>query len=183
MRSRNLAFYSDIKVSLNRIAKGEYDGIVFVGNHLWKKDLEFGGGSYYLSLICDSTYRNVAFYIEKFEFNPMTTNRNVTLKEHRNSIFLSENTLQVVVKECVKRILRESYEDDSLFGWNWVYDVYKDNVDGETMKAIKKSYDKYGKECASRGETPNSVGFDLWMFRKDAASCEKGKGIRFPNYF
>ena len=113
----------------------------------------------------------------------MTTNRNVTLKEHRNSIFLSENTLQVVVKECVKRILRESYEDDSLFGWNWVYDVYKDNVDGETMKAIKKSYDKYGKECASRGETPNSVGFDLWMFRKDAASCEKGKGIRFPNYF
>lgn len=103
--------------------------------------------------------------------------------EQEASFPVTESQLRCVVKECVKRILRERYEDDSSFGWNWVYDIYKDNVDGETMKAIKKSYDRYGEECAAKGEIPNSVGFKLWMAHKDVTSCEKGEGVRFPNYF
>ena len=92
----NLAFYSDIRVSLNRIAGGEYEGIKYIGDHTWKKDLEFGGGCYYLSLICDSTYRKVAFYITRFEFDPSTSNRKIVLKE---------STLRKIIRETIINVL------------------------------------------------------------------------------
>lgn len=88
----NLAFYSDIRVSLNRIAGGEYEGIKYVGNHTWRKDLEFGGGCYYLSIICDPTYRKVAFYVTRFEFDPSTSNRRIVLKE---------STLRRIIRESL----------------------------------------------------------------------------------
>lgn len=92
----NLAFYSDIKVILNRIAGGDYEGIAYFGGHTWKKQLEFGGGCYYLSLICDSTYRNVAFYITKFEFDPSTSKRRLVLKE---------SILRKIIRESLIRVL------------------------------------------------------------------------------
>lgn len=110
----NLAFYSDIKVSLNRIAGGEYEGIKFVGNYTWKKDLEFGGGSIYLNIICDNTYRKVAFYVPKFDFNPKTTNRKISLEEENNLSLISvtESDIKNMVMECVCRIISEEVKCD-----------------------------------------------------------------------
>ena len=106
----NLAFYSDIKVSLNRIAGGEYEGVKFIGNNTWRKDLEFCGGSYYLNLICDYTYRKEAFYVIKFEFNPQTTNRKLSLEEKNkhNTISITESEIRDIVLESVSKILSES---------------------------------------------------------------------------
>ena len=92
----NLAFYSDIKVSLNRIAGGDYEGITYVSSHTWTKQMEFGGGCYYLSLICDSIYRKVAFYITRFEFDPSASNRRIVLRE---------STLRKIIRESIIRIL------------------------------------------------------------------------------
>lgn len=47
----NLAFYSDIRVSLNAIAGGYYEGIRYIGNNTWMKSFEFGGGYCYITLI------------------------------------------------------------------------------------------------------------------------------------
>lgn len=109
----NLAFYSDIKVSLSRIAGGEYEGVKFVGNNTWRKDLEFGGGSYYLNLICDYTYRKVAFYVIKFEFNPQTTNRKLSLegKNKHNTISITESEIRDMVRESAIRLISESETD------------------------------------------------------------------------
>lgn len=130
-----MLFYSDIKVSLSRIAGGEYEGVKFVGNNTWRKDLEFGGGSYYLNLICDYTYRKVAFYVLKFEFNPQTTNRKLSLEEKNkhNTISIMESDIRNMVRESVIRIISEAMINGHTFAvekqlgkWKCIDGIYAD---------------------------------------------------------
>ena len=92
----NLAFYSDIRVSLNTIAGGYYEGIQYIGNTTWNKSFDFGGGNCYMSLICSRDYRKVAFYIADFKFDARTTNRPITI---------TESQLRSIIYETMRNIL------------------------------------------------------------------------------
>ena len=92
----NLAFYSDIRVSLNAIAGGYYEGIQYVGNNTWIKSFECGGGCCYITLICSSDYRKVAFYVTDLKFDATTTNRPITI---------TESQLRYLIREAIKKVL------------------------------------------------------------------------------
>lgn len=95
----NLAFYSDIRVSLNTIAGGYYEGIQYIGYNRWIKSFEFGGGNCYMSLICSRDYRKVAFYITDFKFDARTANRPITI---------TESQLHSIIYETIRRLLLRS---------------------------------------------------------------------------
>lgn len=92
----NVAFYSDIRVSLNAIAGGNYEGIRYIGNNTWMKSFEFGGGCCYITLICSRDYRKVAFYVTDFKFDATTTNRPITI---------TESQLRSIIRETLRRVL------------------------------------------------------------------------------
>lgn len=104
---------------------------------------------------------------------------------NRKLIKLTEDDVCSIVRECVNMYLQENYyEEEPLFGWHSVERAYrKGGADKKTMNAIRKSYNKYEKECIRKGDIPNYLGFSLWVMDKDVASCKQGKGDMFPNYY
>lgn len=107
-------------------------------------------------------------------------NNNLIKRRH---IRLTEGEVCSMVRECVNMYLQENYyEDEPLFGWHSVEHAYR-RADKKTMNAIRKSYNKYEKECIRKGDIPNYLGFSLWAMDKDVASCKQGKGDMFPNYY
>lgn len=69
------------------------------------------------------------------------------------------------------------YKDNLVFGWNMVEWKYKQtNTDKDTLEALHKSYDRYGEDCAKKGEIPCDTGFDIWC-------RERGDISDFPNYY
>lgn len=100
------------------------------------------------------------------------------VKENREVVRLTESKIRKIVEESVKGILKEMYKDNKFYGWEYLK-KRKTKATPHELKLLKKSYDKYGEECASRGETPNDTGFDLWCFDK----CIKANGKNlYPDY-
>ena len=107
-----------------------------------------------------------------------------SVKPQSNRVAITENDLRNIVRECVRRIVKEHYEDNSLYGWNAVERTARNGgADMQTLQSLRKSYDKYGEECAKRGQIPNNSGFKRWASHIDAASCERGNGMVFPDYW
>lgn len=94
------------------------------------------------------------------------------VKENRMVVRLTESKIREIVEESVRGILKEIYEDNKHFGWEEVKKI-KTEATSHELKLLKKSYDKYGEECASRGETPNFIGFNLWCDSKSLAADGK----------
>ena len=102
------------------------------------------------------------------------------VRENRRVVRITESELKEIIAESVKTVLKEVYEDNKLFGWNAVKRI-KTAATPHELKLLKKSYDKYGEECASRGEIPNEAGFELWKINKELN--HDGKGLLYPYYF
>ncbi len=98
------------------------------------------------------------------------------------TIILKESDLRIMVKESIRRIMNE-YKDNPIFGWSHVERTRRAaGASDEQIELLRQSYDEFGKEKALRGEIPNDTGFDIWCSKKDAESCENGKGMRYPDY-
>ena len=120
---------------------------------------------------------NVKVFGDKAEITESRTTENM-------KVVITENDLQNIVRECVRRIIKEHYEDNSLYGWNAVERTARNGgADIQTLQSLRKSYDKYGEECAKRGQIPNNSGFKRWTSHIDAASCERGNGMVFLDYW
>lgn len=95
---------------------------------------------------------------------------------------ITESDLRIMVKECIRRIMNE-YNDNPIFGWNHIERTRRAaGASDEQIEFLRKSYDEFAKEKASKGEIPNDTGFDIWCTKKDVESCRKGKGMRYPDY-
>ena len=88
-------------------------------------------------------------------------------------VYITESDILQMVEECVSKILCEEYIDHPIYGWNRVKKNFKKGgASKDTLRRLKKSYDRYGEECAKIGKVANNSGFDLWTANKDANSCE-----------
>lgn len=101
------------------------------------------------------------------------------VKENRRIVRLTESKIRKIVEKSVRGILKETYEDNKPFGWEAVKNI-KAKATPHELKLLKRSYDKYGEECALRGEIPNEAGFEVWRNSKELEN--DGKGLLYPNY-
>ena len=98
-------------------------------------------------------------------------------------IKLTESELEVLIRECVRGVLKE-YVDSRLWGWNYLmkHRYSKVNITNKKLRGLKRSYDKYAQEDWSKGHIPCDIGFDMWCFQKGLEAQKRGI-VAFPHTY
>ena len=136
------------------------------------------GNIYNLLIVDDFNY--TIPYIDVYGGKRVRLSENTT---DNDKIILTETQLRSIIQDCISKVLKEQYKDSKFFGWDFRENEFKKGgADKSTLKKLKAAYDRYGEECAARGESPNAMEFDSWRTKKDIEWCDKGKGPKFPDY-